>query len=288
MEGVNKMIRKYYYLTFVILIYLMTAFPALAQENIRSTIVEADGYVYLSEDKTIRQIRNEARLEAKRLALEKGKTYIKSITKVENFTLTYDLIESSTEGMLKLIDSKDYGITEDNRWHYWIKAEIRYALKQEKEKDDNILKPVMKAGPLTVDIWSQKIKYKTGDRMKFFIKGNKDYYARIIYVDAKGNKLQLVPNNYKPNNYFEGNLTYQIPDEDDRFELTVSPPLGKERIIVYASTAQHGNISLSTSGNLYKIEEDIKDVEFKTRGLQIVGKKEAEFFETNCKIKTIK
>ena len=50
-----------------------------------SAIIEADGFTFLSEDKTIREFREEAKAEAKREALEKGQTYIKSVTKVENY-----------------------------------------------------------------------------------------------------------------------------------------------------------------------------------------------------------
>ena len=54
----------------------------------RSAIVEADGYAYLSEDKTIKELREEARASAKREASEKGETYIKSLTKVEIYQFT--------------------------------------------------------------------------------------------------------------------------------------------------------------------------------------------------------
>ncbi|MBD3288933.1 hypothetical protein GF337_09035, partial [candidate division KSB1 bacterium] len=125
----------------------------MAQE-IRSTIVEADGYVFLSEDKTIRQIRTEARTEAKRIALERGEVHIKNLTTVENYQLKYDIIESSSEGMIKILDYKDYGFTDDNRYHYWIKAEIRYALKSQPSQSYQETAAPQSGGPLTVKLWS--------------------------------------------------------------------------------------------------------------------------------------
>ncbi len=99
-----------------------------------SAIVEADGYVFLSEDKTIRQLREEALAAAKRAALEQGETFIQSFTWVENFQMKYDLVQTEAEGSVKILASKDYGIIADNRYRYWIKAEIQYRPRQPAEQ----------------------------------------------------------------------------------------------------------------------------------------------------------
>jgi len=114
----------------------MRTFPQSSSSDVKgnqssekfSKIVEADGYAFLSETKTIGELRQEALTLAKREALEKGQTFIRSLTKVENYQMQYDLIETSSEGNLKIIETKDFGITQDNRYHYWIKAEIEYRI----------------------------------------------------------------------------------------------------------------------------------------------------------------
>jgi len=87
-------------------------------EQKRSAIVEADGYAFFSEDKTIRQLREEAIANAKRVALEQAQTYVKSFTQVENFVLRYDLVQSEAEGYLRILQSKDYGVQPDYRYRY--------------------------------------------------------------------------------------------------------------------------------------------------------------------------
>lgn len=265
-----------------------------SSEGSRSIIVEADGYVYLSEDKTMRQLRNEARMEAKRLALEQGEMSIKSLTVIKNNMQDYDVIQTSAEGVIKILEFKDHGIQPDNRWRYWIKAEIRYILK-EKVAAENI-EPVIPspvrqdnfaAGPLTVKIWPGKKQYKVGEQMEFFIQGNHDFYARIIYIDSQGNKIQLVPNRHESDNFFRGGRKIKIPRTTDKYKLTVSSPLGSERVIVYASTAQQGDVPLKPMDNsLYKVEADLKQIQYQTRGVRIEGKKSAEFYETECRIMT--
>ena len=130
-------------------------------------------------------------MEAKRLALERGEVHIKNLTTVENYQLKYDIIESSSEGMLKILDSKDHGFTSDNRYHYWIKAEIRYVLKSKPPAVKVVDRKPKNVGPLTVKAWAEKKKFKAGEQMKFFIRGNKNFYARVIYIDANNNKLQF-------------------------------------------------------------------------------------------------
>ena len=66
------------------------------------------------------------------------------------------------------------------------------------------------------------------------MKGNKPFYVRVVYEDADGSILQLLPNPYRQDNYFNGGVVYEIPSGNDRFELEVSPPFGEENIVVYA------------------------------------------------------
>lgn len=275
--------------TLIFLLILIISIANVYGQEIRSTIVEADGYVFLSEDKTIRQIRNEARMEAKRLAIERGEVHIQNLTTVENYKLKYDIIKSSAEGMLKILDYKDNGFTDDNRYHYWIKAEIRYALKsQPPPMMDEPNAPEL-SGPLTVKVWSAKDKYKAGDQMKFYMRGNKDFYARVIYIDAKDNKLQLVPNQFNSNNFFKGNQDIELPASGSGFSITVSPPFGKEKVVVYSSTKPLGDIiATSNGGPMLQVNDDMSVIEVQTRGVRIEKNESAEFFETNCNIKTSK
>lgn len=264
---------------------LMLVQLAFSQAGKRSIIVEADGYVYLSEDKTIRQIRNEAQMQAKRAALEKGGEYIESVTTVENYKLIMDQIKSRAEGLLKTLESKDHGFTADNRYHFWIKAEISYLLPTSAKRPDP--KDPSPKQPLSVKIWPAKKKYKSGEQMRFYIRGNKDFYARVIYIDAQGNKLQLIPNQFNKDNFFKGGTTIAIPGKNDGYQLTVAPPYGKEKVIVYASSSPQGEVDTKPAGNtLLSVEADIKEIGLTARGVSLEAKKGVEFYETKCHIKT--
>ena len=183
------------FVVFLLILYLPVSFIVAQQKRgiviigkqdeaaKRSTIVEANGYGYLGNDKTIEEIKNEALIDAKRKALEMGKVYIKSITKMSNFQVDFDFVQSKAEGNLKIIDMKDCGVLE-NRYRIWIKAEVVYDLLIHDEQD--IRKFNSNPGaPLIVSVWTERKQYREGDEIKIFLKGNKDFYARIIYINAE-------------------------------------------------------------------------------------------------------
>ncbi len=244
-----------------------------ANQEKRSAIVEVDGYAYLSEDKTVRDMRKEAFENAKRETLQRAQVYIKSFTKVENFVLSYDLIESAAEGYVKILESKDHGLTADNRYHVWIKAEVEYALRPP-QNDSAVNLTTIEQAPLTVSVWTDKAGYQAGERVQIFLRGNKDFYARVVYQDAAGNFLQLLPNQHRSDAYFVAGRILTLPDSIDGFKLEVGPPFGEEWITVYASTAPQGEVDVDAHGkDLLALQENTEKVAAQTRAVKIMKKK---------------
>jgi len=99
--------------------------------------------------------------------------------------------------------------------------------------------------------------------------------------------VQILPNPYRKDNYFQGGVIYEIPSGPDRFELEVTPPFGEESFIVYASTGELGSLELEQAGGVYKVRTTLDDAGEKTRGIRIVEKgstKDAEFAEEKLDI----
>ena len=59
-----------------------------------------------------------------------------------------------------------------------------------------------------VKAWTDKKAYRQGDRIRVYIKGNKPFYARVLYKDASGETIQLLPNAHRSENYFNGGAVY--------------------------------------------------------------------------------
>ncbi|HUH64858.1 MAG TPA: DUF4384 domain-containing protein [Syntrophales bacterium] len=263
---------------------------------IQSTIMDSEGYACMGEDKSRKQTEQTAMADAKRNAVEYAITYVKSETKVKDLTIEEDMIKAYSNASVKVLEVKQSLWYKDERSGDCVKTKI----KAEVIPDEKAVKEVV-AGrlgsdnpglPLLVRIWTDKEKYQKGDRVRIYIKGNKPFYARVLYKDAKGDALQILPNPYRKENYFNGGVIYEIPSGDDRFELEVSPPFGEEHIILYTSTSPLGDISLAKEGGVYQVKTKEKDVGIKTRGVKIQetvesGRPQAsEFFEDRMTIKT--
>lgn len=262
-------------------------------KEVRSTIIAADGYSFFSEDRTIKQMRKEAEVDARRKVIEDANMHVKSMTKLENLELTYDIVESQSEAEIKVLERKDFGIEENRRYHVWIKAEVRYNLKLPASSKKPVQAILMnKKAPLTVKVWTDKKAYKEGEEMKIYVEGNKPFYGRVLYQTVAGEIIQLLPNKYRSENYFKEGYRYVIPYENDAFVLKVTEPFGRERIIVYASTFPLGSIESEEIGKgLLKVRGGLDIIGTATRGIKIKGKNSfpaADFYEAEWEVKTKK
>jgi hypothetical protein len=315
----DQRFRSCSFLASLMLYLLFTSFPSpgLADDEgsleKRSCIQSVDGYSYLSEDKTVAELRTAALNNAKQQALTNAKTYIRSRTEVDNFVLKSDNVLIDSEGTVKILEQKDHGIQDNSRYHIWIKAEVEYQLGEGgpvksselvaaaagsagQTQSSAVSPPPSAEGPLTVKVWSPKKEYKQGEKIEIFVRGNRDFYARIVDINSQGQIVQLLPNEYRGSSPFKGGTTYKIPDTGDQFDLTVSPPFGTDRIVVYASEVPLGQVNMQSIGKgLSLYEGDRQSLAVSTRGIAVTGKKTgagdqpiAEFYETTYEIATSK
>jgi len=242
----------------------------------QSTIVEAEGYACLGEDKSRRQTEQEAMADAKRKAIEQVSAYVTSETVVRDLTLQKDLAQAYSRANVKVLQELEKGWYRDatlgDCYRVKIKAEVipderaMAVIAKGKEVADD------PAAPLYVQVWTDKQAYGAGERIKVFLKGNKPFYATIFYKDAGGKLLQLLPNPHRQDNYFNGGVIYEIPAGNDRFELEVAPPFGEEQVIVYAGTSPPGDVSIAQKGSVYEVTTRPSEIGERTRGVRITKK----------------
>ncbi len=249
--------------------------PVLAGQ---SAIVVAEGYSCLGADKSRRETEKEARAEARRHAVEQAKTLIKSRTKVKDFQVEQDLVEAYAQAQVSVVEE----LKEGTGWYkdaavgdcfrYRIKAEVTpdaRAMERLAQKGDLADDP---AAPLNVRIWTDRKEYRQGDDVRIFLKGNRPFFARILYRDTSGRTIQLLPNPYRQDNYFRGGVIYELPEGDkDRYRLEVSPPFGSEELILHASAVPLGDLELVAAGEVYGVKTRGADIGMKSRGVKLVG-----------------
>lgn len=278
-----------------VLICLVLAAEAYSGQ---STITEAQGYACMGIEKSRQQTEQAAMAEAKKNAASQAATYVKSETTVKNFQVEEDMMNAYSLATVKILE------TLESRW---VKDEragecFRVRIKADVVPDEKAMKDI--AGgkfasddpglPLHVTLSSEKKEYRSGEKMKIYMKGNKPFYARVLYRNSKGEFLQLLPNPYREENYFQGGVIYEIPAGNDRYDLEVTPPFGEEGVVLYASTSPLGAIKLKKEGGVYQVKTGADDIGVKTRGVKIVGstgkkdQRSSEFYEGNLVVKTRK
>jgi hypothetical protein len=230
--------------------------------------------------------------------VEHVSTYLKSETEVKNFSLEKDLLAAYAHAEVKLIQEMSKDWHKDPGAGDCLKMKIRAEVIPDRSAMEKMAaqSPATAddpSAPLMVKAWTDKKAYREGEKVKVYIKGNKPFYAKVIYKDASGEMVQILPNVHRSDNYFNGGSMYEIPAGGDGFDLEVSPPFGEENIIVYASSAPLGEISTTTRGGVYRVQTKAKDLGVKTRGVKIAeksgasgGPQAAEFFEDAVRVTT--
>lgn len=273
-----------------VLALLLILIPAAVPAG-QSTITEAGGYACMGDDKSRKQTEVEALANAKRTAVEYASTYIKSETRVKDMQLEKDLINAYANATVKVLQELEKSWYRDAAsgecFRTRIKAEVVPDQKSIRQETAAFEEP---DAPLRVQVWTDKKDYRNGEKIRIFLKGNKPFFARVVYKDAKGSLLQLLPNPHRKDNYFLGGVIYEIPAGNDKFDLEVSPPFGAESVVVYAGTDPLGELSVSMSGPVYQVNSKPENVGVQTRGIKFTekGKTASGFYEASLDIKTSK
>lgn len=262
----------------------------------QSTITVVDGSACMGDDKSRKQTENGALTNVKRKAVEYASTYLKSETRVKDFQVEKDLVNAYANATIKIIEEVEKAWYKDAASGDCFKLKVKAEVIPDEKAMTQIAKDKSMVddpnAPLNVQLWTDKKEYRQTEKIKVYIKGNKPFYARVLHKDVKGTLLQLLPNAYRTDNYFNGGVVYEIPSGNDRFELEVSPPFGEENIIVYSSLTPLGDINLQETGGVYQVKTTAKDVGVKTRGVKLKEKGEgkeqtaSEFFEGKVVVRT--
>ncbi len=279
-----------------LIICILAATPELYASQ--STITEAEGQACMGDDKSKKETEQAALSDAKRKAVDYTLTYLESNTEVKNFVLESDMVKAYSNASVRVIEEIEKGWYRDPSSGECFRLKVKAEVLPDEKKIKSAGKEASFDDPaslLNVRVWTDKKEYKNSEKIKVYIRGNKPFYARVIYKDASGKTVQLFPNPYSSDNYFRGGTVYEIPSGEDRFDLEVSPPFGSESITIYAGSSQLGDLDLESASGIYDIKTKPADIGAKTRGIKIKQKEDGgenktpvEFSEASVSLVTKK
>ncbi|MBU4486983.1 MAG: DUF4384 domain-containing protein [Candidatus Delongbacteria bacterium] len=279
----------------IIFILLFLCFISLF--SAQSVIIEATGVASMGDTKSRKETINEAKTNALNAASQNASTYITSETTVRDYITEKDLVEAFSQAVVKVLEEVKGEWFKDNLTgeSYKITLKVEVTPKEMTAKPNEVEMIDSPNAPLTVKLWTDKnqTEFKAGEKINLYLKGNKPFFARVVYAQNDGSLVQILPNPFRKDNYFNGGTVYTLPSGKDTYELSVEPPFGNEKILVYASTDELGDVKLEDAGAIFIVNDNLEDTGIKTRGIKIQKKegkssKAAEFFESELKIKTMK
>jgi hypothetical protein len=262
----------------------------------QSVIVAAIGTASMGDTKSKKETMAEAKANALRNASENAGTFIASETKIKNYMVESDLVEAFSKADVKILSETGEWFKDESlgdSYKLTIQAEVTPKDMPQKPGTSDMSEDPN--APLKIKMWADKnrTEFKAGETITLFMKGNKPFFARVVYVQNDGTQIQILPNPFRNDNYFFGGTVYTLPSGKDDYELTVEPPFGSEKIVVYASTGELGDINVKEAGAVFTVGERPEDTGIKTRGIKIVKKEgrtaqAAEFDEQVLEITTSK
>jgi hypothetical protein len=217
-------------------------------------------------------------------ALEKARNRLLELRK---FDLDFDLVRTPA-GFVRILKQEPLPV-KGAPPHIWIETETGFVLKEKKAGNRPDAALLDRADLLDVRIWTDRKEYEEGETVTLHLRGNRDFYGKMIQIDRKGAVLQLLPNNYRQLSSFEKEKLYRIPDEGDRYQLTVQPPPGTIRFIVYATRLPMSQVNLqSTTGGIFKYRASAKAFGRSVRHIIPAGEEQiAEFCEASWEIRIV-
>jgi len=263
----------------------------------QSVVIEVSGTSSMGDSKSRRETIDEAKANALKTASENASTFVSSETTIRDYITEKDLVEAFSQAVIRVLEEIQGEWFKDelmgDSYKITLKVEVTpkdVTVKQ--EKGDMMDSP---SAPLTVKLWTEnnRTEFKSGEKVSLYMKGNKPFFAKVIYVQADGTQVQILPNPFRKDNYFEGGAVYTLPSGKDQYDLTVGEPFGSEKIVVYASTSELGDVKVEDAGSVFVVNEKPENTGVLSRGIKLKKKESksaqaAEFFEQELLIKTEK
>lgn len=263
-----------------------------------STIVQSLGVACMGDEYSRSQTRDKAFTRARRNAQEMARTHVASTSTVSGNILRRDIIRAYSTASVRVVRVLERAWYSDPRAGqcHRIRLLAEVIPRPSRGTDTDAL-PEDPTLPLTIRLWTDKETYREGEAMRVYLRGNKPFYARVVYTDVTGELIQLLPNPMRRANRFDGGTVYLIPEVEDAFDLKVMAPFGPERITVFACTRPMGTIvTTQNKKGLLLIREHPEQLPIRLRSIGVMPRHPSEadaqppgpveFFQTSQPITT--
>jgi hypothetical protein len=213
----------------------------LAHPGIRGSQETVEGqacYTY-GDNETPAQAKRAAVALAQEQAVRMHRVFVQSATKVKNFQLEDDVIQSASAALLERVQVKK----EEKRGQeicITITAVMSPVSMEEmirqrinaKEISQTAESVIPQAPPSGTKIWTNKSngRFIENDRLIIYVQSDRDTYLKLDYFQADGTVVHMVPNQFRGQGIVKAGRVYAFGDETSPEQFTIQGPFGAETI----------------------------------------------------------
>ncbi|MEW6672243.1 MAG: DUF4384 domain-containing protein [Thermodesulfobacteriota bacterium] len=211
--------------------------------------VEASGEAVLGDIDTPNEVKERARRDAQKNALETAVgVFMKSHTLVSNSQLAEDLVYAAVRGRIDKSEVLQEGWDAKDRSLYRVKIKA-------------LIQPVFpeKGDGLAVKAYLSRTNLKAGEDVRIFYEPNRDCYIYIFSVAADGSVTLLLPNSTDTQNLAKSGKIHVFPPEGSQIRLTAAflpgakEDVAEERLKLIATRKKENLIPLGFQEGLFKV-----------------------------------
>jgi hypothetical protein len=203
-------------------------------------IVRGNGCYKFGDEETPAKARRGAIAIAQEQAVRSHRVFVESSTRVKNFQLEEDLIQTASAAMLQ-----DIQIEKEDRKAQEIcitltakisPVSMEDMIRQRvnaKEIAQNAQTALVPETPsFGVKVWTNKSdgRFLENDKLVIYVKSERDAYLKLDYFQADGTVVHLVPNVYRGQAFIKGGQTYAFGDDSSPEHFAINSPYGTEAI----------------------------------------------------------
>jgi hypothetical protein len=107
--------------------------------------------------------------------------------------------------------------------------------------------------------------YIESDTIYYFVSTDQGCYLLLIYQDAEGNLVQIIPNRYLGKSYVQAGDFIMVPKTGAPFSFKVSAPFGEESIYAFASSKPFPELQGEPLSNGFRLLENRSISELKNK-----------------------
>lgn len=250
-------------------------------------------YTY-GDNETPINARKAAIIIAQEDAVTHHHVFVQSESKLKNFHLEEDLIQTASAAMLENVQVEKEE-REAQKICVHITAKLSPVSVQElitqrvnaKEIAEEALVPVIpKNETFGFRVWTNKSngRYVEGERLIVYVQSDRDAYLKLDYFQADGTVVHLVPNVYRGQAFIKAGQKYSFGDNSAPEHFEIGGPFGAEIIKGMLSVHPFDGVSgLRAEKPLSDSREYLQDMKRGLRGVKLKGTEETVSVLTQSK-----